>query len=235
MNNFDIIILSNGPGEITTWVLPVIKQIRTNLNIRQEQVRISLILSPCPHATGNEVKIASQWQEINRIQSAKDFSAFLLLGKTKDNWDWYSQGLVIFLGGDQFFTLVIAKRLGYQSLIYAEWEARWYRYIDYFAVMNQSVIDKIPTQFKNKCTIVGDLMTDVSILNQEKNNDHKTTLTIGLLPGSKSSKLTQGVPFLMAIAEYILKKKSNVEFIIPVAPTISPDYLASYGNRKITL
>lgn len=232
MNNFDIIILSNGPGEITTWVLPVIKQIRTNLTIPQEQVRISLILSPCPHATGNEVKIASQWQEINRIQSAKDFLTFLLLGKTKDNWDWYSQGLVIFLGGDQFFTLVIAKRLGYQSLIYAEWEARWYRYIDYFAVMTESVMDKIPTEFKNKCTIVGDLMTDVSILNQPKNNDNKTTLQIGLLPGSKSSKLTQGVPFLMAIAEYIIKIKSNVEFIIPIAPTISADYLASYGSRK---
>lgn len=232
MNNFDIVILSNGPGEITTWVLPVVKQIRANLTIPRDKVRISLILSPCPHATGNEVKIASQWQEINRIQSAENFSAFLLSGKTKDNWDWYSQGLVIFLGGDQFFTLVIAKRLGYQSLIYAEWEARWYRYIDYFGVMSSSVIDKIPTKFKNKCTIVGDLMADVSILNQEKNNDTKTTLKIGLLPGSKSSKLTQGVPFLMAIAEYIVQKKPNIEFIIPIAPTISPENLASYGNKK---
>jgi lipid-A-disaccharide synthase len=232
MNNFDIVILSNGPGEITTWVLPVVKQIRANLTIPQDKVRISLILSPCPHATGNEVKIASQWQEINRIQSAEDFSAFLLSGKTKDNWNWYSQGLVIFLGGDQFFTLVIAKRLGYQSLIYAEWEARWYRYIDYFVVMTQSAIDKIPTKFQNKCTVVGDLMADINVLNQAQNSDNKTTLNVGLLPGSKESKLTQGVPFLMAIAEYIVQKQPNIEFIIPVAPTISPENLASYGNKK---
>ncbi|MBL1210981.1 lipid-A-disaccharide synthase, partial [Geminocystis sp. GBBB08] len=232
MSNFDIVILSNGPGEITTWVLPVVKQIRANLTIPQDKVRISLILSPCPHATGNEVQIASQWQEINRILSAVDFSAFFLLGKTKDNWDWYSQGLIIFLGGDQFFTLVIAKRLGYQSLIYAEWDARWYRYIDYFAVMSQSVIDKIPIQFQNKCSVVGDLMADVSILNQAKNNDNQDTLKIGLLPGSKSSKLTQGVPFLMAIAEYIRHKKCNIEFIIPLAPTISPENLAYYGDKK---
>ncbi|NCO75286.1 MAG: lipid-A-disaccharide synthase [Cyanobacteria bacterium] len=232
MNKFDIVILSNGPGEITTWVLPVVKKIRANLSISQDNVRISLILSPCPHSTGNEVKIASQWQEINRIQSANNFLTFLLFGKTQDNWDWYSQGLIIFLGGDQFFTLVIAKRLGYQSLIYAEWEARWYRYINYFAVMNQSVIDKIPIQFHNKCTVVGDLMADINIINQEEKEDNKNTLKIGLLPGSKSSKLTQGVPFLMAIAEFIKQKNSNIEFIIPVAPTIDTENLASYGDKK---
>ncbi|WP_373478682.1 lipid-A-disaccharide synthase [Geminocystis sp.] len=232
MNKFDIVILSNGPGEITTWVLPVVKKIRANLSISQDNVRISLILSPCPHATGNEVKIASQWQEINRIQSANNFLTFLLFGKTQDNWDWYSQGLIIFLGGDQFFTLVIAKRLGYQSLIYAEWEARWYRYINYFAVMNESVIDKIPIQFHNKCTVVGDLMADINIINQEEKEDNKNTLKIGLLPGSKSSKLTQGVPFLMAIAEFIKQKNSNIEFIIPVAPTIDSENLASYGDKK---
>ena len=232
MNRFAIVILSNGPGEITTWVLPVVKKIRANLSISQDNVRISLILSPCPHSTGNEVKIASQWQEINRIQSANNFLTFLLFGKTQDNWDWYSQGLIIFLGGDQFFTLVIAKRLGYQSLIYAEWEARWYRYINYFAVMNQSVIDKIPIQFHNKCTVVGDLMADINIINQEEKEDNKNTLKIGLLPGSKSSKLTQGVPFLMAIAEFIKQKNSNIEFIIPVAPTIDTENLASYGDKK---
>jgi len=232
VNKFDIVILSNDPGEITTWVLPVVKKIRANLSISQDNVRISLILSPCPHSTGNEVKIASQWQEINRIQSANNFLTFLLFGKTQDNWDWYSQGLIIFLGGDQFFTLVIAKRLGYQSLIYAEWEARWYRYINYFAVMNQSVIDKIPIQFHNKCTVVGDLMADINIINQEEKEDNKNTLKIGLLPGSKSSKLTQGVPFLMAIAEFIKQKNSNIEFIIPVAPTIDTENLASYGDKK---
>ena len=232
MNRFAIVILSNGPGEITTWVLPLVKKIRANLSISQDNVRISLILSPCPHSTGNEVKIASQWQEINRIQSANNFLTFLLFGKTQDNWDWYSQGLIIFLGGDQFFTLVIAKRLGYQSLIYAEWEARWYRYINYFAVMNQSVIDKIPIQFHNKCTVVGDLMADINIINQEEKEDNKNTLKIGLLPGSKSSKLTQGVPFLMAIAEFIKQKNSNIEFIIPVAPTIDTENLASYGDKK---
>ncbi|WP_017295521.1 hypothetical protein [Geminocystis herdmanii] len=236
MNNFDIVILSNGPGEITTWVLPVVKQIRAKLNHLHNNIRISLILSPCPHATGNEVNIATSWQEINRIQSPDDFFSFFLWGKTADNWHWHSQGLVIFLGGDQFFTLTIAKRLGFQSLIYAEWDARWYRYIDYFAVMNQAIIDKIPSSFHHKCTIVGDLMADVSILKSD-NNQINNNIKIGLLPGSKSSKLTQGVPFLSSIVQYIINISSeqnlfNIDFILPLAPTITPENLAYYGNKN---
>jgi len=228
MSNQDIVILSNGPGEITTWVLPVVRQIKQ----RFDRARISLILSPCPHATGNEVKIASQWKEIDRIQSAQYFFDFLLWGKTADNWDWYSQGLVIFLGGDQFFTVIIAKRLGFKSLVYAEWSARWYRYIDYFAVMNQAVIDKIPSPFQKKCIITGDLMADVTILKEVKKDNFNHTIKIGLLPGSKASKLTQGVPFLSAIGEYLSTKKQNLEFILPVAPTISPQEIVYYGERK---
>jgi len=228
---FDLVILSNGPGEITTWVLPIVKQIRSLSTINQENLRISLILSPCPHATGNEVNIARKLPEINRVLGAENFFSFLLWGKTIDNWEWYQRGLVLFLGGDQFFTVVIAKRLGFLSLVYAEWDARWYRYIDYFALMQQSILDKIPSYFHGKCYLVGDLMADITF-NNLQNIGSNETIKIGLLPGSKSAKLTQGVPFLMAIASYIYKYNSNVEFIIPVAPTITPEILASYGKKE---
>lgn len=243
LTKLDILILSNGPGEITTWVLPVVKQIKSQLGNYFNRVRISLVLSPCPHATGNEKAIASQYTEINRIQTAEAFFPFLLLGKTAENWDWHSKGMVIFLGGDQFYTLVIAKRLGYLSLVYAEWEARWYRYLDYFAVMNEDVVVKLPSQYQNKCTVVGDLMADVSYEQKDNKSDYLDIVKnefygkndinlIGLLPGSKSAKLTQGVPFTMAIAEYIHKKNPQTKFIIPIAPTINIDILAKYANPQ---
>ena len=230
MADFDILILSNGPGEITTWVLPVVREIQANLAIKK--VRVSLVLSPCPNATGDEHKTALQWDGIDRVQSAQHFFPFLLWGKTVDNWDWATRGLVLFLGGDQFFPVIIARRLGYKSLVYAEWDARWYRYIDHFAVTNQSVIDKVPPQFHSKFTVVGDLMMDVSPTNEGEKNQNNSPFTVGLLPGSKSSKLTQGVPFFSAIALYLHTKNPHINFIIPVAPTITPEILASYGKLK---
>ncbi len=229
MTPVDILILANGPGEITTWVLPVVRQLRAKLGEDPTQVRISLVLSPCPHATGKEAAIASKFSAIDRVQAAEHFFAFLFWGKTSENWDWRQKGMVIFLGGDQFYTVVIAKRLGYLSLVYAEWDARWDRFIDHFAVMKQAVIDKLPPQYRSKCTIVGDLMADVD---RDQSLDRGDVELIGLLPGSKANKLIQGVPFTLAIAEYIHQQRPQTKFIIPVAPTIDIYTLAKYANPK---
>ena len=231
----DIVILSNGPGEIITWVRPVVKTLRQQLDNSNNKIRISVILAPCPHSTGKETAIALDYPEVDRVLAPDDFFAFLLFGKTKDNWNWSKQGIVIFLGGDQFYTVVISKRLGYSSVVYAEWDARWYRWVNHFAVMNEKVVEKLPIAYRHKCTVVGDLIADVS-LEVQNNNDisvkNTDKITIGLLVGSKSAKLFQGVPLCLAVAEIIYQQQPQVEFIIPVAPTLNLETLASYANSQ---
>ncbi|MGY6530074.1 MAG: lipid-A-disaccharide synthase [Cyanobacterium sp.] len=229
MANFDILILSNGPGEIATWVIPVAQEIKRLLGEKFKDVRVSLILSPCANGTGNEADVVRGCDAIHRVQSAEHFFNFLLFGKTADNWDWGKNGLVLFLGGDQFFTVVASKRLGYKSIVYAEWDARWHSQVDHFAVMNSSIKNKIPPRFHHKVTVVGDLMADVS---HTPSHHSSSSFHVGLFPGSKASKLTQGVPFVSAIAHYVYNKNSEIKFSIPVAPTISPQILASYGDKN---
>ncbi|MEM9271817.1 MAG: lipid-A-disaccharide synthase [Cyanobacteria bacterium P01_F01_bin.143] len=232
----DIVILSNGPGEVTTWVRPVVKALRQNMVENREQMRISVILSPCPHSTGKEAAIAFCYPEVDRVLDAEDFSQFLVQGKTPNNWDWHSQGVVIFLGGDQFFTLLIGKRLGYRTVVYAEWEARWYRWLDHFAVMKAEAIAKVPEKYHHKFTLVGDLMADVSETGRQGDRETRETgrlgdgKIVGLLPGSKSAKLMQGVPLCLAIADYLRKLQPNIKFILPVAPTLELETLANFAN-----
>ncbi|MBD2460653.1 lipid-A-disaccharide synthase [Oscillatoria sp. FACHB-1407] len=157
----DIVILSNGPGEVTTWVRPVVKALRETLGNHRALVRLSLILSPCPNASGKEVAIAQTYPELDRIQSAEHFFSFLLWGKTAGNWDWRDRGVVLFLGGDQFYTVLIGKRLGYRTVTYGEWDTRWHRWIDHFGVMKPDLIDRAPARYVHKFTVVGDLMADV--------------------------------------------------------------------------
>ena len=156
----DLLILSNGPGEISTWVRPVVKALRRRLP-DSEQVRISVVLSPCANASGREAAIARSFPEVNRVQAAEHFFPFLLFGKTADPWDWHPHGVVLFLGGDQFYPLVIGKRLGYRTVIYAEWDARWHRWIDRFGCMQPATVEAAPLQFRHKCDVIGDLMADV--------------------------------------------------------------------------
>ncbi|MEO9123181.1 MAG: lipid-A-disaccharide synthase, partial [Microcoleus sp.] len=157
----DILILSNGPGELATWVRPAVQALRQQLANRGTEARISVVLSPCPHATGKEAEIASNYPEVDRVQAPEHFMRFLLSGKTAENWDWYKTGVVLFLGGDQFFTVVIGKRLKYRTVTYAEWDARWYRWIDKFAAMKPEVFAKVPQKYADKFTVVGDLIAEV--------------------------------------------------------------------------
>jgi lipid-A-disaccharide synthase len=124
-------------------------------------VRISLVLSPCPNASGREVEIAQSYPEIDRIQAAPHFFPFLLWGKTADQWDWRDRGVVVFLGGDQIYPVIIGKRLGYRTVVYGEWETRWHRWVDRFGVMKPDLIDRVPQQYAHKLVVVGDLMADV--------------------------------------------------------------------------
>jgi len=228
---FDILILSNGPGEITTWVRPVVKSLRDKLGNDREQVRISVVLSPCSNASGKEADIALSYPEVDRVQSAQHFFPFLLTGKTADNWDWREKGVVLFLGGDQFFPVVIAKRLNYRTVIYAEWEARWHSLINRFGVMKPELIKNVNPKYFDKFTVVGDLMAEAcSIEGEKKVEGEEGVELIGILPGSKAAKLAQGVPLSLAIAQYINSKLPNTKFFIPVAPTLDLQTLASFAD-----
>ena len=80
MVKFDLVILSNAPGEVSTWVRPVVKCLREQLGDRNDKVRISVLLSPCPHSTGKEAEIALNYPEVDRVLPPDRFFSFLLWG-----------------------------------------------------------------------------------------------------------------------------------------------------------
>ncbi len=235
MQPVDILILSNGPGELATWVRPVVRRLREHLGDEREKVRISVVLSPCTHATGKEAAIALSYPEVDRVQGADHFLKFLLWGKTPENWEWRDRGVVVFLGGDQFFAVAIGKRLNYRTVVYAEWEARWQGWIDKFGAMKPEIIAKVPEKYADKFTVVGDLMADVSQEGKEDSYTASFLLSpelIGLLPGSKAAKLAQGVPLCLAIAENIHKQRPQTQFVIPVAPTLDLSTLSRFADKQ---
>ncbi|RZM81908.1 hypothetical protein [Leptolyngbya iicbica] len=231
----DVVILANGPGEITTWVKPVVTALRTQVPSR-EDLRISVVLSPCPNATGREADIAQQYPEVDRVQSAQHFWPFLLRGKTAEGWDWRDRGVVLFLGGDQVYPVIIGRHLGYKTVIYAEWFTNWPRWVDAFGVMNPRLVEQAPQKYREKYTVVGDLMADgQTTLAGQAAAAQQLGLTddsvlIGILPGSKRAKLTQGVPLLTATADYVHQHRPDVRFVIPVAPTVDLASLMTYAD-----
>jgi hypothetical protein len=228
----DILILTNGPGEITTWVKPVVKALRQQLTEDRSLLRISAVVAPCANASGTEAETLASYPEIDRTQAAEAFYPFLFWGKTAAEWDWRRRGVVIFLGGDQFFTMVIARRLGYRSITYVEWSARWLGLGDRFALMNDRILAKVTSRYHHKCTVVGDLMVEsqTAVADRLILSDSSLPREIGFLPGSKSNKLSIGVPFMLAVGELIQVKFPDLKLVFFLAPTVTVDRLATFAN-----
>jgi len=229
-----VLIISNGPGELSTWVKPVVDNLyKINASYKKNDrlsLSISLILVPCPNSTGKEYQVAKSWNQFEVVTKAKTF--WKLLIRPYKYGQWPQKGIVIFLGGDQFWSVLLAKRLGYLNISYAEWIARWPRWNTIIATMNIKVKNRVPQKYRYKCKVIGDLMADIKD-NKKISLNLEGKHLIALLPGSKKAKLSVGIPYFLEMADHISKKNKNINFIIPIAPTTNPqDYLFYQSNKN---
>ena len=229
-----VVIISNGPGELTTWVNPVVDELnKINKSLCDDDKHdftLRLVLVPCPNATGKEFLVANSWNKFELITKSKSFWKLLIKPHSFANWP--KKGVVIFLGGDQFWSILLAKRLGYLNITYAEWVSRWPKWTNEIAAMNVKVKELIPKRYKYKCKVIGDLMADIK-LNSEISLRNKEKHYIALLPGSKKAKLSVGIPFFLEVADHIAKENQNINFIIPIAPTTDKsEYLFFQSNKN---
>ena len=228
-----VVIISNGPGELTTWVKPVLNNLKKEILILKSKKNINiylrLILVPCPNANGNEDEIAKKWPDLDLVTPAKKF--WQLLFKPSSFIKWPNNGIVIFLGGDQFWSVLLSQRLGYKCITYAEWEARWPRWNSYIAAMNKKVKKRLPKKYHKKCKIVGDLMADITNEN-EYSSEIKKGRWIAILPGSKKTKLSIGIPFFLEMADHISSDGNDINLMIPIAPTTNIEDFLYYQSDK---
>ena len=122
---------------------PVVKALRRRLPAHN-QAGILLCCRPVPTPRGARPTLPRSFPEVDRVRGVEHFFPFLLLGKTVEDWDWHPQGVVVFLGGDQFSPLVIGKRLGYRTVLYAEWDAAGTAGLTRFACMKPGIVDARP-------------------------------------------------------------------------------------------
>ena len=230
---FAVVIISNGPGEISTWVRPVVDNLNKINNSFTTKNRldlsIRLVLVPCPNATGKEHEVASSWKKFELITKARNFWKLLIRPSYFANWP--KKGIVIFLGGDQFWGVLLARRLGYVNVTYAEWIARWPKWTNIIAAMNEQVKSLIPKKYRYKCRIIGDLMADINLESKIILN-YENKKFIALLPGSKKAKLSVGIPFFLEMADHIAKNNNNINFIIPIAPTTNKSEYLFFQSDK---
>ncbi|MEB3199823.1 MAG: glycosyl transferase [Synechococcaceae cyanobacterium] len=228
-----VVLVSNGPGELTTWVRPVAERLHSLRPLRPRRGDASealhLVLVPCPNATGQEHRVAQRWDLFERIVPARRFWGLLLRPARRGAWP--RRGVVVFLGGDQFWTVLLAARLGYRHLTYAEWVARWPRWNDRLALMGDSAAARLAPRWRPRATVVGDLMADLP-LSARQHAPLPQGEWVAILPGSKPAKLQIGVPFLFAAADALVARRPGCRILLPLAPTTSVEDLLSWADPR---
>ncbi len=226
-----IVLVCNGPGELATWVRPLAQRLHRDLPLRPLQplasIGLQLVLVPCPNATGSEHQVAERMQLFERILPARRF--WWLLLRPRRHGPWPRRGVVVFLGGDQFWTVLLSARLGYRHLTYAEWVARWPRWNDRIAAMGPAAADQIAPRWRSRCRVVGDLMADLSEAARAE-RPLASGEWVALMPGSKRAKLQVGMPFLLDTADRLAALRPGCRFLLPVAPTTSVAELLAYAG-----
>ncbi|WP_353089772.1 glycosyl transferase [Synechococcus lacustris] len=226
-----IVLVCNGPGELTTWVRPLAQALHRLRSLRPlapgAAENLRLVLVPCPNATGTEHRVANAMGLFERVIAAREF--WWLLLQPNRYGPWPTQGVVVFLGGDQFWTVLLSARLGYRHITYAEWVARWPQWNDRIAAMGAAAANQLAPRWQQRCTVVGDLMADLT--NYASSESQLTAGEwVALMPGSKRAKLQVGVPFMLRCAELLQQMRPQVRFLLPVAPTTSVAEIINYGS-----
>jgi len=225
------VLVSNGPGEMSTWVRPLARELARQQPLRpldpQATCELVLVLVPCPNATGQEDRVGREWGLFTRVLPARRF--WWLLLRPRRHGPWPREGVVVFLGGDQFWTVLLSARLGYRHISYVEWVARWPQWNDRIATMGERAAARLAPRWRSRSVMVGDLMADISAAAR-----HDAPLAEGewvaLLPGSKRAKLQVGVPFLLEAADQLAALRPGCRFLLPVAPTTTTAELLSYAG-----
>jgi hypothetical protein len=229
-----IVLVSNGPGELSTWVRPLAERLHAQLPLRprspEAAIGLQLVLVPCPNATGHEHQVAAGWGLFERVLPASRF--WWLLLRPARHGPWPPHGVVVFLGGDQFWTVLLSARLGYRHLTYAEWVARWPRWNDRIAAMGPAAVARLPGRWRQRAVVVGDLMADLSE-SASRFDPLPSGEWVALLPGSKRAKLTVGMPFLLETADRLAALRPGCRFLLPVAPTTTVEELLAFAGPAI--
>lgn len=213
-----ITLISNGPGELATWVRPVVRVLRGEL----PGVKLRIALAPCPYASGHEAETIAVWGGDIEVWTPDETLRRLFRGPRPEA----EPGAVLFMGGDQAFGVMLARRLRQPLFVYTETTGRWAPFVTRFLTSDSDVSARLQKRRipAEKVAMVGNLMVDAVKRDLDPMQTRRAlglnpeAMVIGLLPGSKPFKVKFITPLLLRVADLMHQADPGLQFVLHQSP-----------------
>jgi len=225
----DLLIFSNGPGEVSTWVQPVVEALRTRADL-SEKFRVILIIQPCQFGSGTEYRVGRTIDGIEQIVEKRTFMRMLLTGIGKRKYSFSREGIIFSLGGNLMYPVLFRKRIRGRHTLYAySHNPGWEKQYKTIFVRNSYVKEKYLSRGvpEEKLLITGDLVySSLKFLKQR--NEVREELGIGkrekmiaFLPGSREYMTIHLIPIFLKLIDDVCDRVSGIRPYLLKSPYVS--------------
>ena len=215
-----IAITSNGPGELSGWVRPLLGA----LYRIEPATDVTLFFVPDDYATGREPDVARALFPQTRVVPASAYLRFALGRRAPDLPDRVD--VVQYLGGDLMHAARVHARLGGRASAYKFARRRETKSFERaFAVDEKNASDIAKAGYpRDRVRVVGNLAIDGALA--EAAGDVRTDADrpqippdgVLVMPGTRKYEVANLVPFFVRVAERLRATRPD----IPVAFAVSP-------------
>ena len=229
----DLIIFSNGPGEITTWVLPVVEAVRQRDDL-SSKFRIILIIQPCPFGSGSEGAVAAGFEGVDTVIMPNEYLKILFTGFGKRKHRFSREGLIFSLGGDLMHPVLFRKRIRGDHALYAYTKnPGWGKHYEKIFVRNDYVKNKMLDHgiSSGKLRVTGDLVYSSLKYSRTKEEVRKEVSVekdekmIIFLAGSRGFEVWYMMPIFLKVISDLTRQIKGIRPFFLKSPYISYDYI----------
>ncbi|MEW5981247.1 MAG: hypothetical protein AB1806_02630 [Acidobacteriota bacterium] len=210
----------NSPGEVSGWLLPLVDE----LKCADISGHVTAVLTPCAFAGGLERTVLERTTGIDEVTALGPHLRALV----RDRWLSRrtappGRHIVLHLGGDRVYSLLIARLRGAPAWAYGTSSARWRSFAhllvpdartrskllargvpaDRISIVGQLVVDSVPA--------AGDSLGLDPTLGLDPAHDD----IVSLLAGSRPYELDFMLPFYAAVVDELAERMPRVRCVLP--------------------
>lgn len=222
-----LLIVSSGPGEVSTWAVPMARAAAAWAAARGQPLTLSLILPPCQFASGQEAAFARRQGVFATVLGPRDCLA-VVTGLRR--LTLAGPGCVLHLGGDLWYSSTLARRAGVPAFAYVETSLirrRAGRFARIF-VASEDLADRLTSEGvrRDQILAVGDLRVDALARARPGVRAPHTGARVALFPGSRRWLVEGFLPFLLQVAD-AMRRRPDVGFSLVASPFLPRNTLAA--------